>query len=201
MSRAVVVNSPNSSQKHPLFKCSPPPLKFQSGAKLLSCRSRCPRTSSRGRNSSTPCGNGISRCSPLSRHLTYYRRSAPSSRWARLRRSARPDAPSVLIPPTRSMAPNLSRWWRRRTVPRCSSQASRWPWSAAGIPTLLNRCYPSRLICASNPLKMGSLTAIGKPAGNRADTASSTTGVRVMNCWITGSKSLPMPLALATSFQ
>jgi len=42
--------------------------------------------------------------------------------------------------------------------------------------------YPSRLVCASNPLKMGSLTAVGKPAGNRTDTASSTRGVWVMNC-------------------
>jgi hypothetical protein len=42
--------------------------------------------------------------------------------------------------------------------------------------------YPSRFVCASNPLKMGSLTAVGKPAGNRADTASSTRGDWVMNC-------------------
>jgi hypothetical protein len=42
--------------------------------------------------------------------------------------------------------------------------------------------YPSRFVCASNPLKMGSLTAVGKPAGNRADTASATRGVWVMNC-------------------
>jgi hypothetical protein len=28
--------------------------------------------------------------------------------------------------------------------------------------------YPSRFVCASNPLKMGLLIAVGKPAGNRA---------------------------------
>src|SRR5882724_9841191 len=39
-----------------------------------------------------------------------------------------------------------------------------------------------RMAMRRNPLKMGSLTAVGKPAGNRTDTASSTRGVWVMNC-------------------
>ena len=42
--------------------------------------------------------------------------------------------------------------------------------------------YPSRFVCASRPLKMGSLTEFGKFSGNRDDTVSTARGAVFTKC-------------------
>ena len=61
--------------------------------------------------------------------------------------------------------------------------------------------YASRLTWASNPSKIGPLTAVGKPVGSLPDTVSITRGALAISVCMTGSKSSPRPLSLATAFQ